>query len=368
MAADYDAPHPADREPERRPTTWRALDLGPVIDAIADGTWQPPTPTVGRRDDGLGMFYAGKVHSIASESEAGKTWLGCHATACELNLGHGVVYTDFEDHAEDLVNRLWLMGTRREVLAKHLAYVRPLEPLGYFGLADLTETAIEAVNPTLVVIDGVAEAMTQETLDPNANADIARWLLRLPRKVADMGSAVVQLDHTAKDPERGRGRYATGGAHKLNGLDGCGYLLEAVEPFGRGRVGRSRVFVVKDRPGEIREHCAALKKRWWYGDLVVDSTQPEAALVSLPPPDDCPSPEPVPESREQVDEPEALMRKICEVLREQVDGMSQNAIALAVGGRRNAALGAIDLLVSRGNVSRDQVKNKFVHKLVRPYE
>lgn len=49
--------------------TWEPVDLADVL----DGTWKPPEPTVGRRSDGVGLFYPGKKHTISSESEAGKT-------------------------------------------------------------------------------------------------------------------------------------------------------------------------------------------------------------------------------------------------------------------------------------------------------
>ena len=50
---------------------WQPINLTNVL----SGDWRPPTPTVGRRSDNIGIFYPGKMDTISSESEAGKTWL-----------------------------------------------------------------------------------------------------------------------------------------------------------------------------------------------------------------------------------------------------------------------------------------------------
>ena len=49
-------------EPFKR--SWQPLDLATVL----DGSWQPPRPTVGRRSDGGGLFYPGKVHTISQHT------------------------------------------------------------------------------------------------------------------------------------------------------------------------------------------------------------------------------------------------------------------------------------------------------------
>jgi hypothetical protein len=75
-----DENQPSDEPRER--TRWWPVDLGPVL----AGDWEPPIPTVGKRCDGRGMFYSGKSHVVAGETEAAKTlftlgaaWDGCTA-------------------------------------------------------------------------------------------------------------------------------------------------------------------------------------------------------------------------------------------------------------------------------------------------
>src|SRR5690348_11494029 len=75
-------------EPSR---SWRSIDLGPIL----SGQWVPPQPAVGARRDGIGLFYPRKMHTVASESEAGKTWLVISAAYHELQQGNSVLYIDF---------------------------------------------------------------------------------------------------------------------------------------------------------------------------------------------------------------------------------------------------------------------------------
>ncbi|HEY9379500.1 MAG TPA: hypothetical protein VIQ02_20675 [Jiangellaceae bacterium] len=58
------------------------------------------------------MFYPGRCHTIASESEAGKGWLTQHAAVYELDRGQHVLYVDFEDEAAAVVGRLLALSRR----------------------------------------------------------------------------------------------------------------------------------------------------------------------------------------------------------------------------------------------------------------
>jgi hypothetical protein len=124
-----------------------------------------------------------------------------------------------------------------------------------------------ASRSTLVVLDGVTEAMSLHGLDLNDQTDIAAFLAMLPRRLADLGPAVVQIDHLPKMTEHGN-RFAIGGQHKLAGLDGAAYIVKVIDAFGRGKKGRAIVTVAKDREGAIREQTAGNT----IAELVLDST------------------------------------------------------------------------------------------------
>lgn len=328
--------------------SWRAVDL----EAVLSGHWEAPKPTVGQRSDGVGLFYPGKVHTVASESEAGKTWLVLGAAFHELEAGHAVLYLDFEDDEGGVVGRLLTMQLAPETIRSRFRYLRPAEALGNgANLGDLF--AIVATDrPTIAVIDGVTEAMTMHGLDPLNNKDIATFGRILPRRLAATGAATACLDHVSKATDRGR--YALGGVHKLNGLDGAAYLLENREPFGIGREGRSTVLIAKDRPGQLRKHGRKRKDGLCdFGELRVTSHDESYVEFEI-----------LPALAAHGGEfrPVKLMAKICAAIDEH-GAMPQRQILATVGGRRQYAIDALALLQRDGYVSEESP-----HKLLKPWD
>jgi hypothetical protein len=254
-------------EPSRR--SWRAQDLSEFV----NGTFKPVLPTVGARADGVGVLYPGRMSTVAAESEAGKTWFALILVLQELNRGNHVVYEDFEDEAAGVVGRLLKMGANVEDVLERFHYVRPEEPLSVADMVDLAE--VLRTGPTLAVVDGVTEGMSLHGLNINDNKDVAVFGRRVLRPLQDAGPAVVTLDHVVKSADN-RGRYAIGGVHKLNGLNGVMYLMENIKPFGIGVKGKSRIRIAKDRPGQLRKESLPHESGlYWFADLVVDATEPD---------------------------------------------------------------------------------------------
>ncbi|MEV6174904.1 AAA family ATPase [Streptomyces sp. NPDC051954] len=269
---DVDA-EPTGKEPA--PRTWAAQDLRSVL----DGSYRPPQPSVGRRDDGVGLFYPGRMNSVASESEAGKTWFALIACLQEINDGNHVLYLDFEDDAGGVVGRLLCLGAHPDDVLERFHYVRPENQPSDIDLIDLA--MVLEHNPTLAIVDGVTEGMSLFGLELKDNTDVAKFGRQLLRPLMNSGAAVVTLDHVVKSAEN-RGRYSIGGVHKLNGLNGVMYMLENHRPFGIGVTGKSIIRVAKDRPGQIRKnglpHSSGMH---WYADLVVKSESAEFAEAHL---------------------------------------------------------------------------------------
>jgi RecA-family ATPase len=188
-----------------------------------------------------------------------------------MNRGNTVVYMDFEDSEEGVVSRLLLIGATPDQIAALFLYVRPGVTPTPVQLRAFIATIAERT-PTLIIVDGVTEAMTMLGGELKENSDIARFGRTLLRPLADTGAAVVPLDHVVKNSES-RGRYSLGGVHKLNAVDGVQYMLEAVRPFGINTEGRSRLRIAKDRPAQIRRHAlpGGRNPMHWFADLVIRS-------------------------------------------------------------------------------------------------
>lgn len=344
----------ADRSAETPRRSWRPVDLGPVL----AGTYEPPRPTVGRRDDGVGLFYPGRMHTIASESEAGKTWFALYAVRAELEAGNAVVYLDFEDDEGGIVGRLLAMQTKPEWLRERFAYLKPDDAITAVGNRQDLAEAMGDLRPTLSILDGVTEAMSLHGLEMKDNTDIATFGKLLPRWIADRGPATVALDHVTKSAE-GRGRYAIGGVHKLNGLNGAGYVLENRRPFGVGLTGRSTVYITKDRPAQLRRH--ALPGRdglFWFGDLVITSHEEEFVEPSLA------APVAAPDTGLR---PTAVMTKVSRIIADNPGGLSKNAVETMAGGKATVVRAALELLVNEGFVLQRKQGSAMVHTHIRPF-
>lgn len=237
-------------------TTWRPIALADVRARMSE----PERPTVLQRSDGLALLYPRRIHWIHGESEACKTWVTLIAAAQVLDAGGRVAFIDYEDDAVGFIERLDALGIDQATTddPDRVMYVRPEEGVssgdrmtrGWFDLAPLLDW-----DPTLVILDGVAEGMDLEQLDPLSNSDVVRWMRLLPRRLATTGAAVIAIDHVTKSTE-GRGRHAIGGIHKLNGIDGAAYTATSIKPFGRAWhepvEALVRISVAKDRRGWVR--------------------------------------------------------------------------------------------------------------------
>ena len=322
-------------------SSWRPLDLTSVL----DGTWQPPQPSIGRRADGKGMFYPGKTHTVVSETEAGKTWFALAAAIHEMAAGCHVFYIDFEDDQGTVVGRLLTLGVNPEIIADLFHYIRPEHPLQGQHLEALLEE-LDTYRPSLVLLDGVTEAMTVHSLNPIDNVDISLFNSMVNERLTQTGAAQVSFDHVTKDRD-GRGRYALGGVHKLNIVSGAGYTLENRQPFGIGVTGRSTLKIAKDRHAQLRVNgLPSSGNMHWYGDLVLTSNADGTAEVWIE------SPQQRVAEREAAPpfRPTNLMEKISKYLEGEAAD-SQNQILNDVPGNRNGKIAALKILKEEGYVT-----------------
>lgn len=336
------------------PSSWAPLDLT----AALDGGHEVDPPTVLKRSDGPGLLSAGKLHTVAGETESLKSWLVLIAAAQEVNAGEHVVFVDYEDSAPSVVGRLLALGVPRHRLASGLEqrfhYVRPHEALTREGMHALAPAMRQG--PTLAVLDGVTEGMALHGLDPLSNTDVAAWYAAVARPLARTGCAVVMIDHVTKSREE-RSRWAIGAQHKMAGLDGAAYTVELVRPFGRGLTGMAHVRVAKDRPGRVREHARGTL----IADLHLESLPNGDVDHRLAPPPGADTDGP------STFVPTAVMEKVSLAL-EDHPGLSKNAVRAAVRAKNDVIDLALELLISGGHVTTTPgPRNATHHHATTPY-
>ncbi|RZU52667.1 Toprim domain-containing protein [Krasilnikovia cinnamomea] len=249
--------------------SWTPVDLGPYL----DGRVKPAEPVVGlARSDGLRLLYPGKEHAVIGEMEVGKSWVSLACVKAELLAGNHVVYIHFEESdPTGTIERLVAMDVPEAAIRERFHFVGPEQPRTADAIAALVE-----LHPTLVVLDGTNEAMALHGWGIREEDGAAAFRRYLVKPFTAVGAATLAADHVVKDAER-RGRTAIGSIHKVNGLSGALFSLESVEAFGRGGRGRSRLYVLKDRPGHLRRHGQRTRSepgKFYLGEFVVDDTRP----------------------------------------------------------------------------------------------
>jgi len=313
-----------------------------------------PTPQLGRRSDGLALLYPEKVHSLAGESEAGKSWLALLWAKEQLGAGNDVVFVDFEDDAASVVGRLQVLGLPRDLIQHHFGYVRPEQ--GHPAAA--VDTLLSGVDDCrLVVMDGVTEMMNLHGLKPTDDVDVAE-MWKLPREIAARGPAVLLLDHVVKD-RQSRGRWATGSQHKLSGITGAAFILETGTPFAMGQTGHSNLLVAKDRPGAIRGSAVKIgQDRFAVAQLHIDNEDGRVAF----------SLSPYIATTKNLFRPTIKMQQISEVLADAGKPTSYNQIKASVGGKAEYVRTAVDSLIAQGYVNViEGIGSSQLHTHIRPY-
>ncbi|MQA14981.1 MAG: hypothetical protein GEV09_12640 [Pseudonocardiaceae bacterium] len=261
-------------EPDE-PDSWAPIDLGPYL----RGEITSPEPTTGMaRSDRLKLLYPGREHVVIGEMESGKSWYALGCAAAELVNGNHVIYVHFEEaEPADSVERLQALGVADDVILARFHFIGPNSQITAPRMRQL-----RALAPSLVILDGVNEAMSLHRWEINGTDAAALFRRYLVKPFTADGAAVLAADHVGKDVDR-RGRYAIGSVHKGNGLTGAQLILENAAPFGRGRRGRSHVFVAKDRPGHLRRHGTPTRTpgKSYMGELVVDDTRTAVSYLDL---------------------------------------------------------------------------------------
>lgn len=229
--------------------TWTPIELLPIY----LGEREPEKPTILTRDDNINLLYPGKVHSIYGEPESGKSLITQYETARLIAQGKPVLYIDCESDEYTTIDRLKRFGIKATDL-EHLHYIRPERS----WKASITEHEawkdIIDKHYALAVIDGVTEALTMFGFETNDNDGITKFMRLIPRQIArHTKAATVLIDHIAKNTSS---RFAIGGQAKLAAIDGAAYIIDTIEPIGIGTIGQLKMNITKDRPGQIRQHCA----------------------------------------------------------------------------------------------------------------
>lgn len=305
------------------------------------------------RSDGKSLLYPGKMHVLQAEPSSGKSWIVLVAALEVLAIGGAVVYLDYEDNPGGIIGRLVALGAEIEWIVERFKYIRPDGP---FGLAEKVElrSILDTLNPDLVVIDGVAEALARDGYDETSNTDVVNWTEKYPRWLARSGATVVMVDHVTKDPDK-RNRSARGAGHKKAAVDGASYDVVVTQAFSRHRPGKLQLRIAKDRPGgvgAIGEIAAVVH--------VEPHADGQVVRITLEPPT-------VGMSEADPWKPTVLMEKVSRELEGAQSPLTPTAVKAVVPGKSKLVEQAIARLLQEGFIEEVRI-GRTVHLTSRhPY-
>lgn len=353
-AAAQVSPPVAESEERVEPASWSTIDL----DGFLTGEHEPVKATLMRRTDGVCLLYPGLVHSFHGESESGKSFVAQATVAAALEAGQRCLYVDFESDPASIVSRFLELGVSPANIKANLDYRRP--EVGPNATPAEAAAWMEMMSGryAIVVIDGVTDSLGLWSLKSTDNDEVSRWMQQFPRRLAARTyAAVVLIDHVAKDKET-RGRFAIGAQAKMAGLDGAGYVVDVIDPLGRGMRGVLAIRVGKDRPGQVRQHGGPMRKgdrTQLVAEFVLDATGDRLAASFEVPSDSHPR-----------FRPTGYMERISTWLATHA-GANKSAIRSAISGRAAVVDTALELLIEEGYVEAKRDGNATLHAVLHSY-
>ena len=316
----------------------------------ANGEVRPPTlPSIGERNDGAHILYAGKINGIYGDPETAKTWFALHLAQQVLSAGGTVALIDIDHNGEnDTVDRLRKLGVSDQLIGDpaHFRYYIPETP------AELLATRDDIIeqHPTLCILDSIGELIPMLGLDSNSNDDISRGYRAMLTPLAQEHTAVLTIDHLAKAGKSDHG-YAIGGIAKKRIINGAYYHAEALTIPAPGIVGKIKIMVTKDRPGGIREHAP----QGSLGNFIIDSSASDGHVNAL-----------IANVIGSPLRPTNAMERISRLLAGS-DGMHKTTISKETGAKAVTLNQALVVLIQEEYVRTGQVAGKTIYYHERDY-
>ncbi len=314
------------------------LDDG-LIDRLLNGDEPENLPSLVPISDGAFLLYAGQVHSVAGESGSGKSWLAMHAAAQVLTLPQGnVMYFDVETNKRRTFGRMLALGVDPQVLKTRFFYAHPTEDVTDTEFTLVTAPVREAVETgetVLAVIDSAGEGISLAGINPDSD-EVANWIRRIPRALAEAGATVLLIDHVTKSSGSGKATFAIGSQRKRAAID-VQFMLDADLPFSKTQAGRARLRVSKDRDGNFSSNSV----------LAEMHVTPNAGQVAI----ELRGVQAVSETA-AFDADENLKERLS-LLVEVRGHQSSNELAKVIGANRPHVLDLIAWLVDHGYLFRD---------------
>lgn len=328
---------------------WSPVDLTDAKRGVA-----PPAPSLLHPEGGTPLFYDGCVNSLFGESGTGKTWVALALAAEVLRSGLRVLYIDLEDTAYGAVSRLRALGLTDDQIDL-LDYVAPQTPWSS-AAREVVAALVTEGGHGVVVIDSTGEAMAMAGVKGNNDDEVASWFRHFPRLLADLGPAVLVIDHIPKSTDA-PSNFAIGSQRKLAAVNGAAYRVDAVRVPSRTEDGLLRLTCAKDRHGAHQKGSVAAMVGLAHQEL------DGSLALTVTPPDE------MPRNSDGTARPTIYMEKVSRAV-ENTPKMSRREVVSVVGGKDKYVSEALGILVAEGYIDAEPRAGRgggFVYTSVEPY-
>jgi hypothetical protein len=327
------------------PDSWRPVDVAEVMGRIRDGSLDRPTPTIGSRSDGAGLFYPGRLNGLFGRYGSLKSFVALIVAIQEIEAGRRVWWVDFEDDPFGTAERLVDLGADPEDVSARFRYLNPHEALSPASVRRVV-AAVETESPSLVVIDSGGEWMSLQAVKPNQDEEVAAFYKTYVGPFTRAGAGVVALDHVPH--ESADKLRAIASQRKMAAVRGVAYRIDTILELGRGETGKATLVSAKDAFGHYpRETVVA--------EVTIDAAA-SPYTVSVDPP-----------TGPAEWKPTVLMERISNHLAAHPAGLSKRRLLEGVSGKREYKALAIDLLIEDGYIAVEKKGGAHLHTLAHPY-
>lgn len=323
------------------------------VAAVVRGDYDPLRPTILTRTDGQALVYPGLLHWIHGEPGKGKTWVALAITAEQLVAGHHVLYLDWEGNRRTTGERLASLGVAHHQVEAGLHYLRP--PAITRPIAAAIAAIAHQHEATVAICDGVAKALARNDFNEDKAPDVLAWLELLVTPLVDVGTAVVCLDHVAKDKDT-RGAWARGSGAKIGEVSGASWYVKPRTPFSRKTAGEIDLVQTKDREGHVGVDGAIVARL-----RITPSDGGAHVDIQVHPP----------VTDGAVFRPTRFMQQVSQALEKlNADGIAPtvNQLLTETPGKKEHKRAALDCLLAEGYVTRAPGPNRSIRLTSdRPY-
>jgi AAA domain len=200
-----------------------------------------------------GWLNEGDLHWVASEAEAGKTWLAnVLALRVMVEREKRVVCFDEELGKAELTRRLLALGADPDIVQERFVYFSyPGFNFNDDDVADHAAILAQIPDLGLAIYDTATDFITEAGLDEDKGQQVTAWVKAFPEEARKLNVTQLVLDHVGKSSEGSKtNRHAVGSrAKRAKAKVGYTLTIPKGQGYDRDKLGQLVIYRTKNTRG-----------------------------------------------------------------------------------------------------------------------